>query len=870
MQLSDKYSPQSFESDIYESWLSNDLFKSTPNDKTPYTIVIPPPNVTGILHMGHMLNNTLQDVLIRRARMQGFNACWVPGTDHASIATEAKVVAMLKEQGIDKKDLTRESFLKHAFEWKEKYGGIILKQLQQLGCSCDWDRTRFTMEDDLYSSVVKVFVDLYNKDLIYKGVRMVNWDPVGKTALSDEEVIHREVDSRLFYVKYKIVGSDEFITVATTRPETILGDTAICVNPDDERYKHLKGKNAIVPIVSREVPIIFDEYVQVEFGTGALKVTPAHDINDYNLGLKYNLEVIDTINDDGTMSDAAGHYIGEDRFYVRKNIGKKLEELGNLVKIEPYKNKVGFSERTNAMIEPKLSQQWFVNMEAYTDRNPEILSKVMDDTINIHPSKLKNTYRHWIENLKDWCISRQLWWGQQIPAYYLPNGKFVVAETKEKALEEAVKIDSSVTLNDLKQDEDVLDTWFSSWLWPISVFNGINEPNNPEIEYYYPTNVLVTGPDIIFFWVARMIMAGYEYRDTKPFEDVYFTGIVRDEKGRKMSKQLGNSPDAVKLMEQYGTDGVRMGLMMAAPAGNDLLFDEALCEQGRNFGNKIWNAYRLIQGWETIDKSDDAFYQETSKTIHQWMSAKISDTVKQVDDHFSKFRVSDAMTAIYKLIWGDFCAWYLEWMKPAYGAPIPADDLKIVKEHFEQLLRLLHPFMPFLTEKLWQDLNDRKDAFINQSEWPETNNNSLDASVELSRDLVSLVRSVRNNKNISPKIAAQLSIKTNNEQAFKSLEIASAKLANIGHFQYGVEQNGLHELLGTHEINIAFEGVDLHKKDLKEIESEIKRLEGFLFGINKKLSNEKFVANAAEAVVDRERQKQADTQSKIDALKKEL
>ena len=566
MQLSDKYSPQSFESDIYDSWLANDLFKSTPNEKTPYTIVIPPPNVTGILHMGHMLNNTLQDVLIRRARMQGYNACWVPGTDHASIATEAKVVAMLKEQGIDKKDLTRESFLEHAFEWKEKYGGIILKQLQQLGCSCDWDRTRFTMEDDLYSSVVKVFVDLYNKDLIYKGVRMVNWDPVGKTALSDEEVIHREVDSRLFYVKYKIVDSDEFITVATTRPETILGDTAICVNPEDERYKHLKGKNAIVPIVNREVPIIFDEYVQVEFGTGALKVTPAHDINDYNLGLKYNLEVIDTINDNGSMSEAAGHFIGEDRFYVRKNIGKKLEELGNLVKIEPYKNKVGFSERTNAMIEPKLSQQWFVNMEAFTERNPEILSKVMDDTINIHPAKLKNTYRHWIENLKDWCISRQLWWGQRIPAYYLPNGKFVVAETAEKALEQAIEIDPSVTLTDLRQDDDVLDTWFSSWLWPISVFNGINEPHNPEIDYYYPTNVLVTGPDIIFFWVARMIMAGYEYRDLKPFEDVYFTGIVRDEKGRKMSKQLGNSPDAVKLMEQYGTDGVRMGLMMAAPA----------------------------------------------------------------------------------------------------------------------------------------------------------------------------------------------------------------------------------------------------------------------------------------------------------------
>ncbi len=870
MQLSDKYNPLEFESALYDSWVSNSLFSSKPNDKEAFTIVIPPPNVTGILHMGHMLNNTLQDVLIRRARMQGYNACWVPGTDHASIATEAKVVAMLKEKGIEKKDLTREEFLAYAFEWKEKYGGIILKQLQKLGCSCDWDRTRFTMEDDLYSSVIKVFVDLFNKGLIYKGVRMVNWDPAGKTALSDEEVIHREVDSQLFYVRYKVADSDEYITVATTRPETILGDTAICVNPTDERYTHLKGKKAIVPIVNREVPIIFDEYVQVEFGTGALKVTPAHDINDYNLGIKYNLEVIDTINDDGTMSDAAAHYAGQDRFYVRKNIGKELKEIGNLVKIEQYKNKVGFSERTNAMIEPKLSQQWFVNMESFTERNPEILSKVMDDTINVHPSKLKNTYKHWIENLKDWCISRQLWWGQQIPAFYLPNGKFVVAETREKALEKAKEIDSSITLDQLKQDEDVLDTWFSSWLWPISVFNGINEPNNEEINYYYPTNVLVTGPDIIFFWVARMVMAGYEYRDQKPFHDVYFTGIVRDKQGRKMSKQLGNSPDAMKLMDQFGTDGVRMGLMMAAPAGNDLLFDESLCEQGRNFGNKIWNAYRLIQGWETKDTDIDEFYESSSSMIHEWMSAKISSTIEQVDDHFSKFRVSDAMTAIYKLIWGDFCSWYLEWMKPAYGQPIPSKELEIIKQNFDTLLRLLHPFMPFITEKLWQNLHATESTFINNQSWPSVSTQTVDPDIEQGRELISLIRSVRNTKNISPKIPASISIKTTDIQSFQKVEEACAKLANITVFKYNEEQEGLNQLLGIHEINLAFDGVDLNKKDIAAIEGEIKRLKGFLIGIDKKLSNEKFVQNASEDVVNRERQKKADTLSKIEALEKEL
>jgi valyl-tRNA synthetase len=870
MALSDKYNPQEFESQLYQNWLDNGLFSSTPDDREPFTIVIPPPNVTGILHMGHMLNNTLQDVLIRRARMQGYNACWVPGTDHASIATEAKVVAMLKEQGIDKQDLSREEFLKHAFEWKEKYGGIILNQLQKLGCSCDWDRTRFTMEDDLYQSVLKVFVDLHDKGLIYKGIRMVNWDPEGQTALSDEEVIYREVDSRLFHVRYKIVDSDEYITVATTRPETILGDTAICVNPEDERYTHLKGKKAIVPIVNREVPIIFDHYVQMDFGTGALKVTPAHDINDYNLVMKYNLEAIDTINDDGTMSEAAGHFIGEDRFVVRKNIGKKLEELGNLVKIEPYKNKVGFSERTNAMIEPKLSQQWFVNMEEYLNRNPEILSKVMDDTIEIHPAKLKNTYRHWMENLKDWCISRQLWWGQQIPAYYLPNGKYVVAENAERALEKAKEIDPNVTAEQLRQDEDVLDTWFSSWLWPISVFNGINEPENADIQYYYPTNVLVTGPDIIFFWVARMIMSGYEYRNEKPFNDVYFTGIVRDKKGRKMSKQLGNSPDAIGLMERFGTDGVRMGLMMAAPAGNDLLFDEALCEQGRNFANKIWNAYRLIEGWETNDSEVDDFYNGTSELIHDWMAAKISETTALVNDHFNKFRVSDAMTAIYKLIWGDFCSWYLEWMKPTYGEPLPSKDLEKVKANFDILLRLLHPFMPFVTEKLWQDLNETNDEFINTKSWPTTEELAVNQGLETSRELVSLIRSIRNNKGISPKIQANISIQTKNTDLYSAYEKATSKLANIQTLEYNTSNDGLKELLGTDEIIIGFEGVDLNKKDTGAIEAEIKRLKGFLIGIEKKLSNEKFMANAASHVVDREKQKQADTLSKIAALEKEL
>jgi len=871
MTLSSTYNPKEFEDALYQKWLDNKLFASTPDEREAYTIVIPPPNVTGVLHMGHMLNNTLQDVLIRRARMQGYNACWVPGTDHASIATEAKVVAKLKEDGIDKRDISREEFLSHAFDWKEKYGGIILNQLQRLGCSCDWDRTRFTMEDDLYKSVIQVFVDMYDKNLIYKGVRMVNWDPAGQTALSDEEVIYREVDSQLFYVRYKIVGSDEYLTVATTRPETILGDTAICVNPNDERYKHLKGAKAIVPIVDREVPVIFDEYVDPEFGTGALKVTPAHDINDYNLGIKYNLEVIDTISDDGTMSEAAGHFIGEDRFFVRKNIGKKLDELGNLVKIEPYKNKVGFSERTNAMIEPKLSQQWFVNMEDFVKQNPEILSKVEDDTISFHPAKLKNTYRHWMENLKDWCISRQLWWGHRIPAYYLPNGKFVVAENAEQALAKAKEIDSAITAEQLKQDNDVLDTWFSSWLWPISVFNGIQEPNNKEIEYYYPTNVLVTGPDIIFFWVARMIMSGYAYRNEKPFDDVYFTGIVRDKKGRKMSKQLGNSPDALKLMDQYGTDGVRMGLMMAAPAGNDLLFDESLCEQGRNFANKIWNAFRLMSGWEVVEKVDDDFYASSANLVHEWMENRIAEVTAAVDDHFSKFRVSDAMTTIYKLIWGDFCSWYLEWMKPEYGQPIEASHLERIKANFDTLLRLLHPFMPFVTETLWQSINEDDSKFINEQEWPKGDANVATDSFENIRNLITLVRGVRSENGLSPKVAATLIIYTQNKEFYTTHASLIAKLANVASIEFDSNTDATaKELLGTDEVYMRFEGVDLNQKDTAAIEAEIKRLKGFLFGIEKKLGNEKFVQNAAPEVVEKERKKQADTVSKIEALEREL
>jgi valyl-tRNA synthetase len=728
------------------------------------------------------------------------------------------------------------------------------------------------MENDLYSSVIKVFVDLYEEGLIYKGVRMVNWDPVGLTALSDEEVIHKEVDSNLYYVRYQIEGENEFVTIATTRPETILGDTAVCVNPTDERYSHLKGKNVIVPIVNRSVPIIFDEYVTPEFGTGALKITPAHDINDYNLGLKHNVKAIDTLNDDGTLSEAAGFYVGKDRFWVRKQIAKDLDEIKALVKVESIKNKVGTSERTGAVIEPKISQQWFVNMEKFIEKNPEVISSVADDEVAFFPPKFKNTYRHWMENLKDWCISRQLWWGQQIPAYYLPTGETVVAESAEDALKKAQAINPSLTMSDLTQDEDVLDTWFSSWLWPISVFNGINDPENDELKYYYPTNTLVTGPDIIFFWVARMIMAGYHYKDQKPFDAVYFTGIVRDKKGRKMSKQLGNSPDPIELMNQFGTDGVRMGLLMAAPAGNDLLFDESLCEQGRNFSNKLWNASKLIDMWEADDSNVSDFYNHSAEQIHQWMEAKISESVKLVDDHFSKFRVSDAMLTLYKLAWGDFCSWYLEWIKPPYGEKLPQTDIDRVRKNYDQILRLIHPFMPFVTEHLWQNLNQESNDFINNQSWPGTIESAYNFTpIETTMELITLIRSVRNKKGISPKIAASINVTSKDEVDFKTWENAISKLANVDHFNYNSSNfEGTTELLGTFEVTVQFEGVEAETKDVKAIQTEIKRLQGFLFGIEKKLSNKGFVQNAKPEVIEREKQKQSDTIEKIASLNKEL
>ncbi|MDQ3192368.1 MAG: valine--tRNA ligase, partial [Bacteroidota bacterium] len=716
MEIASKYDPALTEDKWYKHWMEQGFFNSVPDEREPYTIVIPPPNVTGVLHMGHMLNNTIQDVLVRRARLQGKNACWVPGTDHASIATEAKVVAMLKEKGINKSDISREEFLKYAHEWKDKYGGIILDQLKKIGASCDWSRTRFTMEDDLSDAVITVFIDLYNKGFIYRGVRMVNWDPSGKTAVSDEEVIHKEVNSQLYYVRYKIQESDEWITIATTRPETILGDTAVCVHPEDPRYKHLKGKNVIIPIVERVVPIIFDDYIDIEFGTGALKVTPAHDINDYNLGVKHKLEVIDTINPDGTMSEEAGFYVGEDRFAVRKKIARDLEQSGYLIKVEEIKNKVGYSERTNAVIEPKLSMQWFLKMNNLSE---PALENVMNDNIKLVPEKFKNTYRNWMENVHDWCISRQLWWGQQIPAWYNETGDVVVAKTKWEAINLFNEKFPETNIEKIKQDEDVLDTWFSSWLWPISVFDGFKDPENKDIKYYYPTNDLVTGPDILFFWVARMIMAGYEFRGEKPFSNVYLTGIVRDKQGRKMSKQLGNSPEPLDLIKNFGADGVRVGMLLSAPAGNDLLFDESLCEQGRNFSNKIWNAFRLVKGWQVSDELEQPYVNQIAVT---WFNTKFNEELKTINDHYSKYRISDALMGTYKLMWDDFCAWYLEIIKPAYEQPIDRKTIEQTTEFLENLLRLLHPFMPFITEEIWHCMEERteKDCLI-VSKWPDVN-----------------------------------------------------------------------------------------------------------------------------------------------------
>lgn len=871
MSLSTKYNPKEVEDKWYEFWLKKKFFSSKPNpEKEPYTIVIPPPNVTGVLHMGHMMNNTIQDVLVRKARMQGKEACWVPGTDHASIATEAKVVAMLKEKGISKKDLSREEFLKYAFEWKEKYGGIILEQLKKLGASCDWDRTRFTMEEDMSAAVIEVFVDLYKKGKIYRGIRMVNWDPQGKTAVSDDEVIYKEVNSRLFYLKYQIEDEDTFVTIATTRPETILGDTAICINPNDTRYTHLKGKRAVVPLVKRVVPIIEDEYVSMEFGTGCLKVTPAHDINDYELGQKHRLESIDIFNDDGTINEKGGLYLGEDRFVVRKKIAKELEEKGHLEKIEDHKNNVGFSERTDAVIEPKLSMQWFVKMKEITTPAYE---NVMNDNIQLHPPKFKNMYRSWMENVRDWCISRQLWWGQRIPAYYLPDGTFVVAESAEEALQLAKEQanDPSLTLKDLNQDEDVLDTWFSSWLWPISVFDGFKDPDNEDINYYYPTNDLVTAPEILFFWVARMIIAGYEYRGEKPFSNVYLTGIVRDKLGRKMSKSLGNSPDPIELIHQYGADGVRTGMLFSSPAGNDLPFDEKLCEQGRNFANKIWNAFRLIKGWNVSDDLDS----ENNKQAIEWFNNRLDQAQVEIEDHYNKFKISDALLATYKLIWDDFCSWYLEMIKPGFEEPIDKPTYEATIDIFERLMKILHPFMPFITEELWHEIKEREeDDCIIVANWPETRgfDESLLNDANLVFEIISNIRNTRNAKQISPKTELDLSVKTNNKELYKKFGNIIKKLGNIKGIQFTDEkpEGAVSFVVKAEEIFIPIAGEIDVEKERENLEKELRYTKGFLQSVEKKLNNEKFVNGAPAQVLENERRKQADALNKIKILEEGL
>ena len=777
MGIAKTYEPKKVEDKWYTHWMEKGYFYSTPDEREPYTIVIPPPNVTGVLHMGHMLNNTLQDVLIRKARMQGFNACWVPGTDHASIATEAKVVQKLAQEGIDKSSLSRDEFLQHAWEWKEKHGGIILEQLKKLGASCDWERTKFTMDEDMSAAVINVFVDLYQKGLIYRGVRMVNWDPAAQTALSDEEVIHKEVNSKLYHIAYDIEGSDEKLTIATTRPETILGDSAICVNPNDERYKHLKGAKAIVPLIGRNIPVIFDEYVDMEFGTGALKITPAHDINDYQLGDKHSLEIIDILNDDGTLSVAAQLYVGQDRFEVRKQIAKDLDAKGYLVKTEDYQNKVGFSERTDAVIEPKLSMQWFFKMGEFSK---PALDNVMNDNIHFHPAKFKNIYRHWMENIKDWCVSRQLWWGQRIPAYFYDGNKYVVAETAAEALKLAQAEKPGVRMEDLRQDEDVLDTWFSSWLWPISVFDGIKNPDNEELNYYYPTNDLVTAPEILFFWVARMIMAGYEYKGDMPFKNVYLTGIVRDKQGRKMSKSLGNSPDPIELMEKYGADGVRVGMLLCSPAGNDLPFDEGLCEQGRNFSNKIWNAFRLIKGWEAADIAQP----ESAKVAIEWFQQKLNKTITEIDASYTQYRISEALMSTYKLVWDDFCSWYLEMIKPPYQQPIDQATLTATIEFLEDLLKLLHPFMPFLTEEVWHAIKERTDDII-VADWPQKNTikNQILTDFEVAAEVISGIRNIRKQKNIANKEVLDFFVKIN-ALSNTAFDTVIAKLGNLSSINY--------------------------------------------------------------------------------------
>ncbi len=869
--VADKYTPQEIESKWYEYWIDNKLFHSEPDAREPYTIVIPPPNVTGMLHMGHMLNNTLQDVLMRRARQKGKNACWVPGTDHASIATEAKVVAKLKAEGIDKASLTREEFLRHAWEWKEKHGGIILKQLRKLGASCDWDRTCFTMDGPRTESVIKVFVDLYNKGKIYRGVRMVHWDPAAKTALSDEEVIYKESQGKLYYLRYMIEGTDRYLVVATTRPETILGDTAVCLNPDDERYKDIPADaRVIVPLVGRSIPVIRDTYVDIEFGTGALKVTPAHDVNDYMLGEKYALESIDIFNDDGTINDKVGLYVGMDRFECRRVIEGDLEKAGLMDKVEPYTNNVGYSERTGVAIEPKLSMQWFMSME---DIAKPATRAVMEDAIKFIPVKYKNTYRHWMENIKDWCISRQLWWGQRIPAYYLPKGGYVVAETAEKALEMAREKagDMTLTAADLRQDEDVLDTWFSSWLWPISVFDGIRHPHNPEIEYYYPTSDLVTAPDIIFFWVARMIMAGYEYRGEKPFGNVYFTGIVRDRLGRKMSKQLGNSPDPLDLISKYGADGMRVAMMLSSSAGNDVMFDEALCEQGRNFGNKIWNAYRLVNGWsidETLAQSDnDALAVE-------WFRHAFAKAVAEIEENFASYRISEAFMRIYKLFWDDFSGWYLEMVKPVYGHPADRKTIDATRHYFDMLMRLIHPFMPFVTEEIWQDLAPRaKGESIMYAAAPEAEpwDEALLARFELVKETVTGIRNVRKQKNIAQKqpLALKVIADENYPEAYAPV---IAKMGNIGNIETVREKDpaaAAFIVKTTQYFMPLGDNID-REAETKRLTADLEYLEGFLASVMKKLSNERFVNSAPEKVVANERAKKADAEAKIAAIREQL
>ena len=891
MELASKYDPQIVESKWYQYWLDNKLFSSKPDGREPYTVVIPPPNVTGVLHMGHMLNNTIQDILVRRARMEGKNACWVPGTDHASIATEAKVVNRLAEQGIKKTDLTREQFLEHAWDWTHEHGGIILKQLRRLGCSCDWDRTAFTMDDTRSKSVIKVFCDLYKKGYIYRGVRMVNWDPQAQTALSDEEVIYKDEHSKLYHLKYYVAKEDQakverkdegnvihkddkgyYAVVATTRPETIMGDSAMCINPEDVKNTWLKGLHVIVPLVNRVIPVIEDTYVDIQFGTGCLKVTPAHDVNDHALGLKHGLETIDIFNDNGTISEAAGIYVGQDRMDVRKQISKDLEAAGLMEKVEDYDNKVGYSERTHVPIEPKLSTQWFLKMQHFADI---ALSPVMDDDIEFYPKKYKNTYRHWLENIKDWCISRQLWWGHRIPAYYFKDAEgknaTVVAETTEEALKLAQEINPSVTAADLEQESDCMDTWFSSWLWPISVFDGINNPDNEEINYYYPTSDLVTGPDIIFFWVARMIMAGYEYRGKFPFKHVYFTGIVRDKLGRKMSKSLGNSPDPIMLIEKYGADGVRMGMMLSAPAGNDILFDETLCEQGRNFNNKIWNAFRLVQGWETADAEQPL----ANKIAVEWFDAKLKEVNAEMNEQFKSYRISEALMTVYRLFWDEFSSWYLEMIKPEYGKPIDKTTYQATLKFFDTLLKMLHPFMPFITEELWQHIYDRKDGeSIMRDELkldaPNKEELALIESIEQVKAIVSGVRTVRNQKNIAPKVELELDvIGQNNYEAYNSVII---KMANLKAIEVVTEKRGDASgfMVGTDSFAVPVGDLIDVAAEIEKQEKELKHLEGFLIGIKKKLSNEKFVANAPEAVIERERKKQSDSEEKIAALKASL